>query len=82
MAGPAVGSPTAQITTTPVTGVAGPSTAPILGAPPFVNPSVPLPAVSTSMDVDYGSPLMDPPSEGNNHDTSGRHEDLDAPVSM
>ena len=81
-AGPAVGSLAARITTTPVTGVAGPSTAPILGAPPLVNPSVPLPAMSTSMDVDYGSPLTDPPSEGNNHDASGRHEDLDAPVSM
>ena len=82
MAGPAAGSLTAQITTTPVTGVAGPSTAPILGAPLLVNPSVPLPAASTSMDVDYGSPLTDPPSEGNNHDASSRHEDLDVPVSM
>ena len=81
-AGPAVGSLAARITTTPVTGVAGPSTAPILGALPLVNPSVPLPAASTSMEVNYGSPLMDPPSEGNNHNASGRHEDLDAPVSM
>ena len=81
-AGPAAGSLAARITTTPVTGVAGPSIAPILGAPPLVNPSVPLPTASTSMDVDYGSPLTDPPSEGNNHDASGCHEDLDAPVSM
>ena len=81
-AGPAAGSLAARITTTPVTGVAGPSIAPILGAPLLVNPSVPLPAASTSMDVDYGSPLTDPPSEGNNCDASSRHEDLDAPVSM
>ena len=66
----------------PATGVTGPSAALILGALPFANPSAPLPATSTSMDVDYGSPLTDPPSEGNNIGASSRHEDLDAPVSM
>ena len=64
-AGPSMGSLAAQITTAPVPGVAGGSTAPILGAPLLANPSAPLPATSTSMDVDYGSPLTDPPSEGN-----------------
>ena len=57
------------------------TTAPIVGAPPLAGPSAPPPTALTSMDVDYGSPLMDPPSEGDN-DASGRHEDLDVPVSM
>ena len=81
-AGPSMGSLAAQITTAPATGVAGPSTAPILGAPPLANPLAPLPTASTSMDVDYGSPLADPPSEGNDIGASGCHKDLDAPVSM
>ena len=73
---------TAQITMAPATGVARPSAAPILEAPPLANPLAPLPAVSTSMYVDYGSPLTDPPSEGNNIVTSGHHEDFDVPISM
>ena len=81
-AGPSMGSLAARIAMAPVTGAAGPSTAPILGAPPLANPSAPQPAMSTFMDVDYGSPLMDPPSEGDKNDTSSRHEDLDVPVSM
>ena len=81
-AGPSMGSLAAQITTAPATGVAGPSAAPILGAPLLANPSAPLPSVSTSMDVNYGSPLTDPPSEGNDIGASGCHEDLDAPISM
>ena len=82
MAGPSTGSLAARIATAPITGAAGHSTTPILGAPPLANPLAPLPTVSTSMDVDYGSPLMDPPSEGDKNDASGRHEDLDVPVSM
>ena len=82
MAGPSTGSLAARITMAPATGVAGPSATPILGAPPLANPSAPLPAVSTSMDVDYGNPLTDPLSEGNDIGTSSRHEDLDVPVSM
>ena len=82
MASPSTGSLAARITMAPATGVAGPSAALILGAPPLANPSAPLPAVSTSMDVDYGSPLTDPPSEGNDIGASSCHEDLDVPVSM
>ena len=68
--------------TAPITGAAGPPTALILGAPPLANPLAPLPAASTFMDVDYGSPLTDPQSEGDKNDASGHHKDLDAPVSM
>ena len=82
MAGPSMGSLAARITMAPVTGVAGPSTALILGALPLANPLAPLPTASTSMDVDYGSPLTDPPSEGHDIGASGRHKDLDTPVSM
>ena len=81
-AGPSMGNLAARITMEPATGVAGPSAALILGAPPLANPSAPLPAASTSMDVDYGSPLTDPLSEGNDIGASGCHKDLDAPVSM
>ena len=66
----------------PIMGATGPSTTLILGALPLANPLAPLPAVSTVMDVDYGSPLTDPPAEGDKNDASSRHEDLDAPVSM
>ena len=82
MAGPSTGSLAARIAMAPITGAAGASTAPILGALPLANPLAPLPAMSTFMDVDYGSPLMDPPSEGDKNDASGCHEDVDVPVSM
>ena len=81
-AGLPMGSLTAQIAMAPITGATGPSTTPILGAPLLASPSAPPPAMSASMDVDYGSPLTNPPSEGDNNDTSGHHEDLDALVSM
>ena len=66
----------------PITGAAGPSTAPILGALLLANPLALLPTALTFMDVNYGSPLMDPLSEGDKNDTSSCHEDLDVPVSM
>ena len=82
MAGLPMGSLAACISTAPITDASEPAIVPIVGAPPLAGPLAPLPTMSTSMDVDYGSPLTDPLSEGNKNDTSGQHEDLDVPVSM
>ena len=82
MVGLPMGSLAACISTAPIAGVTEPSIVLIVGALPLAGPLVPPPAASTSMDVDYGSPLTGPPSEGNENDASGQHKDLDAPVSI
>ena len=75
MASLPAGSLAAYISTAPIAGVTKPSIIPFMGALPLAGPSAPPPAVSTSMDIDYSSPLTDPPSEGNEDNTSGQHED-------
>ena len=77
-AGLPTGSLAAHISMASVTGATEPSIIPILGALLLAGPSTPPPAASTSMDVNYGNPLTDPPSEGNENDASGWHKDLDA----
>ena len=82
MAGLSAGSLAACISMAPITSVAKPPIVPIMGALPLAGPSALHPAMLTSMDVNYGSPLTVPLSEGSKDNTSGQHEDLDAPVSM
>ena len=64
------------------TGLMTPKQAETAGMLPNSGVARPPPAMSTSIDVDYGSPLTDPLSESNEDDTSSEHEDLDAPVSI
>ena len=73
MASLPMGSLAAHISMAPVAGATGPSTVLIMGAPLLAGPSAPPPAASTSMDVNYGSPLTDPLSEGNENNASSCH---------
>ena len=82
MVGLFIGSLTAYIFMVPITDAVGSSIIPSIRAPLLVDPLALPPAASISMNVDYDSPLTDPPSESDKNDVFSCYKDLNVPVSM